>query len=56
MKRFLLHLDDTNALGKRFILQDLDATHLFISSDIYDTLQARIDDLMDQISFPLVEK
>ena len=39
MKQFLLHLDETTALGRRFILQDLDATHLFISSDIYDTLQ-----------------
>lgn len=56
MKQFLLHLDETTALGRRFILQDLDPTHLFISTDIYDTLQARIDDLMDQISFPLVEK
>ena len=51
MKQFLLHLDETNALGTKFILQDLDSTHLFISSDIIDTLRSKVDDLMDQINF-----
>ena len=36
--------------------QDLDETHLFISADIIETLQDRIDDLMDKLSFPLAEK
>jgi len=53
MKQFLLHLDETMALGKRFIIQNLDETHLFISLDILDTLQTKVDDLMDQISFPV---
>lgn len=53
MKQFLLHLDETLALGQKFIIQDLDEKFLFISSDILETLQARIDDLMDQISFPI---
>lgn len=56
MKQFLLHLDDTQALGKKFIIQDLDENHLFISADIIETLQAKVDDLMDQISFPLADK
>lgn len=56
MKQFLLHLDETIALGKKFIIQDLDERHLFISADILETLQAKVDDLMDQISFPLAEK
>lgn len=56
MKQFLLHLDDTLKLGRKFIIQDLDENHLFISTDILDVLQAKIDDLMDQISFPLAEK
>lgn len=56
MKQFLLHLDEKNALGNKFIIQDLDERHLFISSDILEVLQNRIDDLMDQISFPLAEK
>lgn len=56
MKQFLLHLDETEGLGKKFIIQDLDDKHLFISSDILETLQAKVDDLMDQIAFPLAEK
>ncbi|KAJ8712508.1 hypothetical protein PYW07_005350 [Mythimna separata] len=56
MKQFLLHLDETLALGRKFILQDLDETHLFISADIVETLQARVDDLMDQLSIPVHDK
>lgn len=56
MKQFLLHLDETQALGSRFIIEDLDETHLFISAEILETLQTKIDDLMDQISFPLHER
>ncbi|XP_014237846.1 general transcription factor IIH subunit 5 [Trichogramma pretiosum] len=52
MKQFLLHLDESMTLGKKFIIQDLDDTHLFISADILDALRAQIDDLMDKISFP----
>lgn len=56
MKQLLLHLDETNAFGTKFVLQDLDETHVFISTEILDTLQNRIDDAMDRLSFPLVEK
>ena len=51
MKQFLLHLDDTKALGQKFVLQDLDATHLLISPEIIEELKNKIDDLMDQFSF-----
>jgi len=56
MKQFLLHLDETLALGRKFIFHDLDENHLFISPDIVETLQQKFDDLMDTISFPLHEK
>lgn len=56
MKQFLLHLDEKLALGRKFIIQDLDENHLFISTDIVEVLQARVDELMDRISFPLHEK
>lgn len=56
MKQFLLHLDESEAFGRKFVIQDLDDTHLFISSEILPVLQDRIDDLMDKLSFPLAEK
>jgi len=55
MKQFLLHLDESQALGKRFILNDLSENHLFISSDVLAILQEKIDELMDKISAPLHE-
>ena len=55
MKQFLLHLDEKMKLGTRFVIQDLDATHLFISADIVERLKDQIDDLMDKLSIPVVE-
>ncbi len=55
MKQFLLHLDEKLLLGTRFILQDLDDKHLFISTESLEQLQEKIDDLMDKISVPVVE-
>nr|ACO15092.1 General transcription factor IIH subunit 5 [Caligus clemensi]ACO15410.1 General transcription factor IIH subunit 5 [Caligus clemensi] len=55
MKQFLLYLDEKEQLGSRFVVQDLDSRHLFISPEILPKLQDRIDDLMDKISVPVVE-
>ncbi len=51
MKQFLLHLDETQKLGKKFILSDLDETHVFIDSEILEILKDKIDELMDENSF-----
>uniref|UniRef100_A0A4W6CFY5 General transcription and DNA repair factor IIH subunit TFB5 n=3 Tax=Lates TaxID=8186 RepID=A0A4W6CFY5_LATCA len=56
MKQFLLYLDETMALGKKFILKDLDDTHLFILAEVVQTLQERVGELMDQNSFPITQK
>lgn len=54
MKQFLLHLDEKMELGTKFVIQDLDETHLFISVDCVERLKDRIDDLMDKLSVPVV--
>jgi TFIIH basal transcription factor complex TTD-A subunit len=51
MKQFLLHLDETQALGKKFITEDLDDTHLFIDSELVELLREKIDDLMEKFSY-----
>ena len=51
MREFLLHLDETNALGSKFVIEKLDSTHLFIEKAILDRLVSEIDDLMDRINF-----
>ncbi len=51
MKQFLLHLDETQKLGRRFILVDLDDTHVFIDQEIVELLRDKIDELMDDNTF-----
>ena len=55
MKQFLVHLDETNELGRKFIINDLDETHLFIHADILPELEKRIDHLMESLAPELVE-
>lgn len=56
MKQFLLYLDESNALGKKFIIQDLDETHVFVLAEMVNFLQERVGELMDQNSFPITQK
>ncbi|XP_064411999.1 general transcription factor IIH subunit 5 [Latimeria chalumnae] len=56
MKQFLLYLDETNALGRKFIIQDLDDTHIFILAEVVQILQEKVGELMDQNSFPITQK
>ncbi|XP_073483995.1 general transcription factor IIH subunit 5 [Lithobates pipiens] len=56
MKQFLLYLDETNALGVKFIIQDLDDTHVFILPEMVTVLQEKVGELMDQNSFPITQK
>ncbi|CAI9587111.1 unnamed protein product [Staurois parvus] len=56
MKQFLLYLDETNALGSKFIIQDLDDTHVFILAEFVSVLQEKVGELMDQNSFPITQK
>ena len=53
MKQFLLHMDETRALGEKFVLEDMDDTHLFVSAKIVKTLEAKLWELMDKLSFPV---
>ncbi|KAH0622409.1 hypothetical protein JD844_024702 [Phrynosoma platyrhinos] len=56
MKQFLLYLDESNALGKKFIIQDLDETHVFVLAEMINCLQEKVGELMDQNSFPITQK
>ncbi|KAG8522413.1 General transcription factor IIH subunit 5 [Galemys pyrenaicus] len=45
MKQFLLYLDESNALGKKFIIQDIDDTHVFVIAELVNVLQERISNI-----------
>lgn len=51
MKQFLLHLDEKIILGKKFVIDDLDETHLFVSAEIVPVLQEKVWEIMDNNSF-----
>jgi len=55
MKQFLLHMDETLKLGTKFVVQDLDERHLFVTPDAVDRIKEKIDDLMDAVSVPVVD-
>ena len=46
-------MDEKNILGDKFIIEDLDATHLFVSTKVIKTLQSKLWELMDKLSFPV---
>ena len=51
IKQFLIRLDETNKIGKKFIIHDLDEVHLFVAEDVADMLQKEVDELMDNNSY-----
>ena len=56
MKQFLLYLDECNALGKKFIIQDIDDTYVFVIAELVNVLQERVGELMNQNAFSLTQK
>lgn len=56
MRQFLLYLDENRAIGEKFVIEDLDDTHLFIDSELVDKLKEKIDELMDKLAYRPPEK
>jgi len=56
MKQFLLNLDETNSLGRKFVLHDLDDRHLFVEAEILKTIKDKIDELLDRMSVRLEQQ
>jgi len=45
-----MHLNDKKSADKKFILEDLDATHLLIKGDVRDEITRKVDEWMDEVS------
>jgi hypothetical protein len=45
-----MHLNDQKKSDKKFIIEDLDATHLLIRGDARDEITKRVDEWMDLVS------
>jgi len=56
MKQFIMHLNDKKSADKKFILEDLDATHLLIKGDVRDEITRKVDEWMDENVFSTIER
>ncbi|XP_075397814.1 general transcription factor IIH subunit 5-like [Tenrec ecaudatus] len=56
MKQFLLFSDESNALWKKFIIQDIDDTHVFVVSELLSVFRTQVGELMDQNAWSLIQK
>ncbi len=48
-KHFVMHLNDQKKSDKKFIIEDLDATHLLIRGEAKDEITKRVDEWMDLV-------
>ncbi|KAL7433889.1 hypothetical protein ACHAXH_006148 [Discostella pseudostelligera] len=55
-KQFIMHLNDQKKSDKKFILEDLDATHLLIKGDVRDEITKKVDEWMDLNVFSSIER
>ncbi|VDD90789.1 unnamed protein product [Enterobius vermicularis] len=55
MRQLLVHLDEQRSLGTKFVVKELDETHIFVDREIVPVLEAKIDQLMDSLA-PEFEK
>mmetsp|Transcript_9106 Transcript_9106/g.21144 ORF Transcript_9106/g.21144 Transcript_9106/m.21144 type:complete len:82 (+) Transcript_9106:204-449(+) len=56
MKQFIIHLNDQKIADKKFILEDLDATHLLIKGEARDEINRKVEDWMDKNVYSTLER
>lgn len=50
MRQLLVHLDEQRSLGTKFVVKELDETHIFVDREIVAVLETKIDQLMDSLA------
>lgn len=55
VKQILLQLDENSPNGLRFIIQDLDDTHLLISADAVDRVKEDLEAELEKNSYVNIE-
>ncbi|CAI5444698.1 unnamed protein product [Caenorhabditis angaria] len=49
-RQLLIHMDESRQLGSKFIVRELDETHLFIEKDVIPILEERVESIMEQMN------
>jgi TFIIH basal transcription factor complex TTD-A subunit len=53
-KQFIVHMNDTKPADKKFIIKDLDATHLLVKHKAKAEITRKVDEWMDEVCVPVV--
>ncbi|VDN54871.1 unnamed protein product [Dracunculus medinensis] len=56
MRQLLAHLDESRALSTKFVVKELDETHIFVDKEIIPILEQKLDQFMDALSPDYIEK
>lgn len=51
MKQFIVSINDQLPNAQKFIIYDLDDTHLFVQPHVADMLQNKVKDFLDKITY-----
>lgn len=55
-KQFIKHLNETKRADKKFVIEDLDATHLLIKGSTREEILRKIEEWMDENVWTSVER
>uniref|UniRef100_A0A6T6HXU1 General transcription and DNA repair factor IIH subunit TFB5 n=1 Tax=Craspedostauros australis TaxID=1486917 RepID=A0A6T6HXU1_9STRA len=55
-KQYIQYLNEMKAVDKKFIIEDLDATHLLVKKKARAEIERRVESWMDENVFSAVEK
>jgi TFIIH basal transcription factor complex TTD-A subunit len=56
MKQYIVYLNQLKPVDKKFIITDLDATHLLVKAKCKDEVMKKVNEWMDENVFSSVEK
>lgn len=55
IKQFLLYLEDKQDAGARFIIANLDDTHLFVKQDAVALIRRELDKLFEENQYSFIQ-
>jgi TFIIH basal transcription factor complex TTD-A subunit len=55
-KQFIQYLDELKPQGKKFIIQDLDATHLLVKVKAKEEIERKVEEWLDENVYSAVER
>uniref|UniRef100_A0AAF5Q478 General transcription and DNA repair factor IIH subunit TFB5 n=1 Tax=Wuchereria bancrofti TaxID=6293 RepID=A0AAF5Q478_WUCBA len=55
MRQLLVYLDESRTLGSKFVVKELDETHILIDKEIVPILEQKLDQMMESLSPDLTD-